>query len=103
MGGLIEPEHLPPDLADRVSDGAFQCPVCDAKELSAKPYELWPPPDDVTLRPPYEDQLGRPSYEVCPNCGFEFGNDDNPGTSPPTSFDEYRREWVADGSPRFSG
>jgi predicted RNA-binding Zn-ribbon protein involved in translation (DUF1610 family) len=80
----------------------FRCPVCDAEELTAPPYEVWPPPADVELQPPYEDQLGSPSYEVCPKCGFEFGNDDNPGTAPPVSFDAYRRAWIADGSPRFS-
>lgn len=51
--------------------------------------------------PPYEDALGSPSYEACPNCGFEFGNDDNPGTAPPSSFAEYRAEWLAEGSQRF--
>ena len=45
--------------------------------------------------------LGRPSYEVCPRCGFEFGNDDNPGTAPPASFEQYRREWEAEGRPWF--
>lgn len=66
-----------------------------------KPYETWPPPTGVVLTPPYEVQLGRPSYEVCPNCGFEFGNDDNPGTAAPSSFEDYRAEWQADGAPRF--
>lgn len=37
--------------------------------------------------------LDRPSYEVCPNCGFEFGNDDNPGVSAPVSFEDSRLEW----------
>lgn len=26
-------------------------------------------------------------------CNFEFGNDDNPGTAAPQSFEDYRREW----------
>jgi rubredoxin len=56
----------------------------------------------IELVPPYEDQLGRPSYEVCPNCGFEFGNDDNPGNAPPSSFEEYREEWRGSGASRFS-
>jgi hypothetical protein len=77
------------------------CPVCGEAGLRRKPYETWPPPPDLTLSPPYEDLLGRPSYEVCPNCGFEFGNDDNPGTAPPLSFEEYRAEWAARGQPRF--
>jgi len=51
--------------------------------------------------PPYEGSLGRASYEVCPSCGFEFGNDDNPGTAAPISFEEYRLEWESRGAPRF--
>jgi hypothetical protein len=56
----------------------------------------------LELTPPYEDLLGRGSYEVCPRCGFEFGNDDNPGTGSPSSFDDYRHEWQARGSPWFA-
>lgn len=55
----------------------------------------------MALVPPYEDQLGRPSYEVCPCCGFEFGNDDNPGTAPPRSFSAYRARWAQLGYPIF--
>jgi predicted RNA-binding Zn-ribbon protein involved in translation (DUF1610 family) len=80
----------------------YSCPVCGAQELTTKPYETWPAPEGAVLMPPYEDQLGSPSYEVCPNCGYEFGNDDNPGTASPVSFEEYRRDWVASGSVRFS-
>lgn len=79
----------------------FSCPVCGAVELTVKPYEDWPVEDVETLTPPYEHVLGRPSYEVCPNCGFEFGNDDNPGTAAPQSFADYRAEWTAEGRPRF--
>jgi hypothetical protein len=81
----------------------YECPVCGYPGLRVKPYELWPPPADLELTPPYEDLLGRASYEVCPRCAFEFGNDDNPGTgASPSSFDEYRREWEARGSPWFA-
>jgi len=80
----------------------FECPVCHAAELTVKPYETWPPPGDATIDPPYEDLLGRPSYEVCPSCGYEFGNDDNPGEGArPSSFEEYRRDWEARGRPRL--
>lgn len=86
----------------RESQAMYECPVCGSEELTAKPYETWPPPDGATLTPPYEDFLGMPSYEVCPNCGFEFGNDDNPGgTASPFSFEEYQAEWMGRGSPRF--
>jgi hypothetical protein len=76
----------------------YACPVCDFVGLDTKPYEVWPPPG-VELRPPYRHQLGRPSYEVCLRCGFEFGNDDDPGTAAPLSFVEYRAEWLAEGRP----
>ena len=80
----------------------FTCPVCRSEELTRPPYEVWPPPVGMVLGPPYEEFLGMPSYEVCSNCGFEFGNDDNPGTAAPSSFDEYREEWIAEGSHRFN-
>ena len=84
-------------------DDVFECPVCRSDELTARPYETWPPPPGMALDPPYEDLLGGPSYEVCPGCGFEFGNDDNPGgTASPVSFEAYRADWVQRGSPRFS-
>lgn len=79
----------------------FECPVCTDTNLTAAPYAVWPPPVGVELQPPYEDALGRPSYEVCGRCGFEFGNDDNPGTAPPVSFEAYRREWIRAGRPEF--
>jgi len=79
----------------------FQCPVCDYEHLKHPPYETWPPPPNLALSPPYEDLLGAPSYEVCPRCGFEFGNDDNPGTGEPESFEDYRREWESAGKPWF--
>jgi riboflavin kinase/FMN adenylyltransferase len=62
----------------------YECPVCGYAALTAKPYELWPPPPGLDLKPPYEELLGQASYEVCPQCGFEFGNDDNPGTAAPS-------------------
>jgi hypothetical protein len=79
----------------------FTCPVCGYNLLTAKPYEIWPPPDGLELSPPYEDQLGRPSYEVCPRRGFEFGNDDNPGTAAPVAFESNRAGWVARGRRGF--
>jgi hypothetical protein len=80
---------------------SYTCPVCRFEGLAYPPYESWPPPPDIELSPPYEDLLGAPSYEVCPRCGFEFGNDDNPGTGIPVSFEQYRAEWEADGRPTF--
>lgn len=65
------------------------------------PYATYPGPrDSKKVDPPYEDVWGKPSYEVCRGCGFEFGNDDNPGTATPTSFADYRAAWTAAGKPR---
>ena len=80
----------------------YECPLCKHRGLDVPPYEQWPPPEGVELVPPYENALGRPSYEVCSRCGFEFGNDDNPGTAVPQSFGDYRREWEANGRPWFT-
>jgi hypothetical protein len=81
---------------------SYTCPVCGYDGLTVPPYENWPPPKGMELSPPYEDLLGRPSYEVCSQCAFEFGNDDNPGTGlRPSSFQEYRAEWEAEGRPWF--
>jgi hypothetical protein len=78
-----------------------QCPACEYPGLTTPPYATWPPPAGLESCPPYEDLLGVPSYEVCPQCGFEFGNDDNPGTAEPLSFESYRAEWERKGSPVF--
>ncbi len=38
-----------------------------------------------------------PSYKVCPCCGYEFGNDDEPGTSLPSTFEAFIADWKAEG------
>ncbi|MDA0179052.1 hypothetical protein OJ997_02000 [Solirubrobacter phytolaccae] len=68
------------------------CPVCAYLKLPFKPYKQWPPPPDLELTPPYEAQLGKPSHEACPQCGFVFGKED-------TSFEEYRYAWGGRGRP----
>ena len=61
--------------------------------LLSKPYADYDGVLPARATSPYEDVLGRPSFEVCPGCDFEFGNHDNPGTAPPVSFEKYRAEW----------
>jgi hypothetical protein len=74
---------------------SFTCPCCGYLGLVRPPYrELTEMASARGLKPPYEQYFGDPSYEVCACCGFEFGNDDNPGTSAPASFEEYIREWI---------
>lgn len=80
----------------------YECPVCYHPSLEVKPYQIWPPPDGIEISPPYEEQLGRPPYEVCSLCEFEFGFDDDPGGGMRgDSFDEYRTEWDASRRPIF--
>jgi len=77
----------------------FTCPVCGYSGLTAAPYaNLQELPVPTHAVPPYEDVLGMPSYEVCPCCEFEFGNDDNPGTAIGVSFEQYRAEWLSNGA-----
>jgi hypothetical protein len=80
----------------------YYCPCCGFLGLKAPAYvDLGSPPWRFPGPPPYEQWFGMPSYEVCPCCGFEFGNDDNPGTAQPSSFEEYRASWMAEGCPWF--
>jgi len=76
----------------------FACPCCGFRGLESPPYErMGPPPWAHHGEPPYSQRYGMPSYAVCPCCGFEFGNDDEPGTAPPQTFAEYLCAWMAAG------
>lgn len=55
------------------------CPVCGFSEL---------------LEPPYDNEGGSPSYEICPCCGFEYGFHD---MSEGISFEQYRDNWIKSG------
>jgi hypothetical protein len=59
------------------------------------------PPWPKHPAPPYGQHYGTPSYEVCSCCGFEFGNDDDPGTAPSSTFEQYRQDWIRRGNPWF--
>jgi hypothetical protein len=54
------------------------CPICGFDKL---------------LNPPY-DNLGYPSYEICPCCSFEYGFDDS---SEGFTFDSFRKKWIENG------
>jgi hypothetical protein len=76
--------------------------VVPSARTSAPPYADYTGTVPAGATPPYDEYLGSASYGVCPLCGFEFGNDDNPGgTALPMSFDAYREEWVAGGRQVF--
>ena len=76
----------------------YTCPCCGYPELECPAYSLaLQPPFPRNTSPPYYQYLGEPSYDVCPCCGFEFGNEDEPGTAPSKSFEEYREEWIRGG------
>ncbi len=59
-----------------------QCPVCGYPELKVKPYSF-----------------GLGSTEFCQCCGFQFGVTDDDYN---VSHEEWRKVWVARGSPWFS-
>ena len=74
------------------------CPCCGHTKLAVAPYKNYKgPPIPQEAKPPYRLFLGEPSYEVCSCCGYEFGNDDEPGTSEPISFKDYLLCWVENG------
>lgn len=77
---------------------AFYCPCCGFRGLVAPAYSSLRSNQLIRgLTPPYSEHFGMPSYEVCPCCGFEFGNDDEPGTAEPVSFEQYLQEWIDEG------
>ena len=82
----------------------FTCPVCAFEPLEFRPYADYTGNVPAEASPPYDEWLGTASYGVCPKCGFEFGNDDNPGTGAnPETFAEYHREWLTQGGTCFDG
>ena len=82
----------------------FTCPVCAFEPLDFRPYAEYTGTVPPGASPPYDEWLGTASYGVCPKCGFEFGNDDNPGTgATPHTFSEYYSQWLAEGGNWFDG
>ena len=85
-----------------MSTDFYPCPCCGYQQLDAPAYERFvefPLPSGIS--PPYKVALGKPSYDVCDCCGYEFGNDDDPGTGKPSSFENYLKEWIDDGAVWF--
>ena len=90
-------------MSSAIQRTAHVCPVCGYQSLDQAPYANFPPlPLPEHLVPPYSQYFGDPSYQVCDCCGFEFGNDDEPGTAAPSSFREYRDEWLSGGAQWFN-
>ena len=76
----------------------YICPCCGYPELEGPAYGIvTSPPFPKDMMPPYHKHLGEASYDVCDCCGFEFGNDDEPGTANASTFDEYLKDWQASG------
>ncbi len=53
---------------------------------------------DNLYEPPYSNGVG--SYEICPCCGFQFGNDDFPDKN--SQISKWREEWIKNGCIWFS-
>ena len=81
-----------------LSNASHYCPCCGYPDLIVAPYsDYMGPPISIEILPPYFYTMGEPSYEICSYCGYEFGNDDEPGTSEPISFRDYLIQWIKDG------
>lgn len=65
-----------------MSEKIYMCPVCGFEGLK---------------EPPYSD-LGEPSYEICPCCGFEFGFDEKEAGN---RYESYRSYWIGQGTKWF--
>jgi hypothetical protein len=81
---------------------SYTCPCCGYVGLNCPAYADLR--GDELIRgaiPPYSTKFGLPSYEVCKCCGFEFGNDDEPGTGKPMSFEGYLHSWESSGCQWF--
>jgi hypothetical protein len=74
------------------------CPCCGFAGLNRPAYRnIEEAPLRKPTEPPYSRYYGEPSYEVCDCCGYEFGNDDEPGTGQATSFEDYLANWIKHG------
>lgn len=66
-------------------DAAYTCPVCGYPELANQPW----------------NEHGRnASFEICPCCGIQFGNDDLPMEDTITIaelHDKWRDKWIEGG------
>jgi hypothetical protein len=81
---------------------SYACPCCGYPGLGAPPYSGWRGRRAIRgIDPPYGKHFGFPSFEVCACCGFEFGNDDDPGTAEPVSFEKFFRDWITSGCEWF--
>ena len=80
----------------------YSCPCCGYALLEGPPYaNMNARPSKPHGRPPYSERYGMPSYDVCSCCGYEYGNDDEPGTAEPFSFEVYLANWIKDGCEWF--
>lgn len=80
----------------------YLCPCCGYPELTTIAYEKSGGDGLIRgLNPPYSAYFGQASYETCPCCGFEFGNDDEPGTMDEISFEQFLAKWSLAGENWF--
>ena len=87
-----------------MADRRFCCPCCGFLGLESPAYANLNTNQLIRgIAPPYSNHFGMPSYDICKCCGFEFGNDDDPGTAPPSSFEEYLADWELNGCVWFDG
>jgi hypothetical protein len=71
----------------QLDDGAWLCPVCARSAFAELPWS--PAPESPS-----------PSWDLCPDCGIQYGREDSPFDEPrDVSLDAvwalYREEWMA--------
>jgi hypothetical protein len=76
MARFITPQLITPS-SETTTIGSYVCPVCGSNSLFGPAY----------------DNPGAPSYEICPCCGTEFGNDDFS-----VSHEVLRQRWLDNGA-----
>ena len=80
----------------------YTCPCCGFPGLDVLPYERASGVGLIRgVAPPYSKLFGKPTYDCCSCCGFEFGGDDGeqyPGVES-ESFESYLMDWIAVGCP----
>lgn len=81
----------------------YICPCCGYNKLEFRPYEIDIVfPLDTKISIPYSKHFGGPSYGICDCFGYEYGNDDEPGTSEGVTFSQYLKKWINDGCNWFN-
>lgn len=77
----------------------YKCLVCGYPGMDAPQFASIPmSPHPIRVDPPFQDHWGFPSYDVCPCCAYEAGNDDSFSKDDPNFAKDFLVQWYADGA-----